>query len=566
MQIFNDSTLNTTSDVSELIDVNVTQNIAFNAATALLPRVPKWVDFFNTFNDWYKLNYEVNGFTKPWTFNYGSMMQKIYLDSQYLTALNDYNKANKTNYIPAPPTWNDVYMLAVTAPGGYYDKFGDVVNRSWNSDNDMRMWKTDLDNQYVAAVTKYNATYGTSFLCDANAFGPYAQENFIHYPEQGGGFFNTGFGKLVIVGSSVIFGPQMAALASQIGVAVVGQAGMLANAVGNIALNTVLNGGNVENAIKGYATGFAGSQIGGNIGSFVGSDNVGRAASAAATAAIRGADVNKAVATSLLNIGSDYVKTLGDTKMDDYNGGSGDGYGPFQPGDGYGPFQPGDGYGPFQPGDGYAPEMSDFSNSDIGASMSVDYANGDGYFTVEADGGTYYVYDDGSVQFLDSGDNLFTLNDDGTTDQYHVGDNSYTPVQSGSIDWGGFVKDATAFLTTAASSALKLVNVWNQFGNKAARSATPITLPNGGRSVPNKNGTITVTTNGRSVTTPMAVGQPYTFPDGTTVINNGNGTVTTINSNGQSYTSAAGASGSGSGSNTGLLVMGGIAAFLLLGR
>lgn len=93
------------------------------------------------------------------------------------------------------------------------------------------------------------------------------------------------------------------------------------------------------------------------------------------------------------------------------------------------------------------------------------------------------------------------------------------------LDWSQLFKTAT--------SALK---IWQSSNSPTPKYATPVQT-SAGTVVPNKNGSITTTSPTGNVTlAPMPVGQPFTFPDGTTVQNNGNGTYTVTRFDGTTNT------------------------------
>ena len=389
-----------------------------------------------------------------------------------------------------------------------------------------------IEERYIGEKPDSNITF--EFDRDGNV-----KDAYVSAP---GGFW-TKIVPIVLAVSSIVFGPQMLELATAIGTAV-GATGAFATMLGQTAIATVVNGGNVEKAISNTGVNFVSNGIGGNIGQITDSAAIGKAVAAATAAAMRNGNIDKALLTSLVQSGAaNYAPQTGVPTMDyedqefDFDG------------------------NPIG-GDDFDFDFDGNPVVDIPASNVVE---GDGFYTVAADGGTYIMYDDGSIQFVGADGHAYALNQDGTTQEFNpqTGETLATSIDT-DIDWGGFFDKAVAVVTAGTNTALKLINVWNQFGQKKPRVAATTVLPNGGRSTPNKNGTITVVTNGRSVTTPMPVGQPYTFADGTTVVNNGNGTISTINANGQTEMVPIGSQGLGGlGGNTGLIVMGALAAGLL---
>jgi hypothetical protein len=89
---------------------------------------------------------------------------------------------------PPPPTWNDAY-----APWDQWHRatYGIEIDRPWNTDSGTSQAKTDIDNNYIAAIDAYNKQYGTDIKPDQSVLGVNAQPS--HYtpkPSGGGGFFD----------------------------------------------------------------------------------------------------------------------------------------------------------------------------------------------------------------------------------------------------------------------------------------------------------------------------------------------------------------------------------------
>jgi hypothetical protein len=120
-------------------------------------------------------------------------------------------------------------------------------------------------------------------------------------------------------------------------------------------------------------------------------------------------------------------------------------------------------------------------------------------------------------------------------------------------------------LTNLAVNALKVYGVWQQYNKQPIAAPGTRQLSNGATVTPVKNGTlVTRGPTGSTSTRPMEPGKPYTFADGSIVINNGNGTYTVISANGQSTTQpypqgtpTGGLSSMLGGSNMGPLLVGG---------
>lgn len=107
-----------------------------------------------------------------------------------------------------------------------------------------------------------------------------------------------------------------------IGTAVMGTAQaaaypLIASAIGNISISTVLSGGDIGKAVQNGLLGMAAQGIGGYVGDASGSATIGQAAQAAANAALKGQNLAIAVASSAAtNLGSQGIKMLNDTVDD----------------------------------------------------------------------------------------------------------------------------------------------------------------------------------------------------------------------------------------------------------
>lgn len=102
---------------------------------------------------------------------------------------------------------------------------------------------------------------------------------------------------------------SMAGLPALIGQSVLGAATAAAypaasQALGTLALQTALTGGNVEAAARSVASSFAGAQFGDVVGTGLDSAAIGKVTAVAATTALQGGDVDKAVLRSLVDIGA----------------------------------------------------------------------------------------------------------------------------------------------------------------------------------------------------------------------------------------------------------------------
>jgi hypothetical protein len=289
------------------------------------------------------------------------------------------------------------------------------------------------------------------------------------------------------IGNAVL-GPELAAAYPQ-----------LVTVVGQTAVNTVFNGGDVAKAVKSAASSFIGANVGGAVAATSGLDAVGRAAGAATSAALQGGDIKAAAAMTLLQSG-------------------------------------------FKSG---AQAMDDFFSDGSSGLDPIEYD-----FTTDAAGSTLF---DGSVSYGDAGSTPAggfpdsevidpSVADVGIFDS--VGDIHFD-TNSGTVASGGGVVDtgnglgSLGNLTNLALSALKVYQTWNAAGKPALATPGVKHNPNGSTTTPTKGGLLVNTSaGGRTSTSTMPVGKPYVFADGTIVTNNGDGSFTTIHSDGSSSTSA----------------------------
>lgn len=107
-----------------------------------------------------------------------------------------------------------------------------------------------------------------------------------------------------------------------IGAAVMGAAAaaaypLVAAAIGNICIETVLTGGDISAAVKNGVLGMAAQGIGGYVGGATQSAVIGQAAQAATNAAIKGQSIDVAVASAVIvNYGQQGIKMLNDSVTD----------------------------------------------------------------------------------------------------------------------------------------------------------------------------------------------------------------------------------------------------------
>lgn len=71
-----------------------------------------------------------------------------------------------------PPDWRDVYEPWVQT---HIQKYGNIVNRPWSTDEAAINQKRELDEKYIKAIDDYNKKFGTNITPDPYAVGTFAQ-------------------------------------------------------------------------------------------------------------------------------------------------------------------------------------------------------------------------------------------------------------------------------------------------------------------------------------------------------------------------------------------------------
>ena len=296
------------------------------------------------------------------------------------------------------------------------------------------------------------------------------------------------------------------------------------SAIGNLAVSTAMNGGDVESAVKGLALSYAGGEAGAFVGSGVAAAtdaaSIGRLASAATAALIQGGDVKTAVGYALLREG-----TKVDFNSDIVPGGMADlGYNAIDPGWNF---------------DNGAIAVT----PEIAAQTVADWQNQQNQYAFEPwlTGGGYDVpsptqpYDVGPVAPIVADPNGFTL-----PRLFHVPDLGSpigpgvvtTPPPSQPSSWSA--NDVINTISNAALATLKVSTLWDQRRNPIGNVARQ-TLPNGAVRSVNSNGTVsTRNPNGTVSTSLPPVNQPQSTVDGNIINNNGDGTYTVVTPNGAS--------------------------------
>lgn len=335
-----------------------------------------------------------------------------------------------------------------------------------------------------------NSDYFANYLVQFDAKGnPYFLVKLIHKTKSHG-FFGDLFAMIAPIAPIIGLGLNLLVpgVGSLIGEAVLGESGafypLLAESIGNIAVNTALNGGDIERAVQSAITGSISSGVGLSVSDTVDSVIAGRAASAATSAAVSGSDIKKAVFLSLANSGvSSVTKEL--STMPSLN------------------------------------NASDYFSNDI----PLDSSQSD------------YI-DAGSISFDPVG---AAAQQQAIVDAIPI----LTPADVFGSD-GGAVANSSSFVDSRSTTdriaeivgtAGKMALAWRAAGTP--RPLLPGSNSRSGLVTASNNGTIKTTdASGRSTNSIPAAGQPYVTPAGEIMTNNGDGSFSVVSLNGQVKTTA----------------------------
>lgn len=317
---------------------------------------------------------------------------------------------------------------------------------------------------------------------------------------------------------------------------------LVSAAIGNAAISTAFNGGDIASAAKSAAVGAVSSGVGAFAGKQISviteSPFFGAVTNAATRAAIAGGDIKQAVAYSLasqgahaLNLGEtvDIIQSLPPEGIDpidfskmppgplpptpipepiDFYGGAGEGVGTelnFNGGFGFDPL-------PANSGFNFDPLIIDNSTPAV-----VSGWEGQGGF------GFGFGFEPGTPGF--SLDPIITPAVVTPATTLPANSPAFNPLQ------------VVQGITTAALSGLQLVAAFRALNNPQLQTTARRVLPNGTVSVVGNNGVIQTRTAAGIVTTSRPpVGIPQATLDGSFVVNNGDDTYTIVKPNGQSQT------------------------------
>lgn len=286
-----------------------------------------------------------------------------------------------------------------------------------------------------------------------------------------------------------------AGLAASIGSAVIGPElaaayPALAQGIGQAALSTAMNGGDVKAGVMSAVTGGIGGAVGSGVASFTDSSILGSVASSVTKTAISGGDLQQAALMSLASSGLQSASQLPIFSAPPEVAHMDDSFDTFSP-------------------------LDPFPLSDPTEGIQI--------YTETPDLGPY---SDPTTAVTGYHDPVWSVN--GSAEGASVPMPNATTPPAGP---GGAVATGSdgSVLTQLALTGLKLVGSWNQAGQPAVRTANATVRPNA-------NGTLTNLVTG--ATTQMPKGTPYLLPNGTLVTNNGDGSYSTVGANGQASMTA----------------------------
>lgn len=331
-------------------------------------------------------------------------------------------------------------------------------------------------------------------------------------------------------------------------------------AIGNIAISTALNGGDVEKAVKGaalgYVGGIAGAQAGGFALSATDSQLIGNLASVAARTAIQGGDIKQAVGLSLINAGATGMFNFDTEPVSDF----------------------------------FMSYPVDGPNAFTGGGFDT------GNFQLDFTGGNFNFDNPAILPVID-----FQIPTDGGGNWYDTDLlSSVNGPQYDVFQWNPFVGDvapaavvaanapnnaappaptvppppnSTAYtpqqivqgITQAALQALSVIKAYRQLDAPVVQTTARVVRPDGSVAVIGDNGLVqTRTANGQVVASRPPVGVPQATLNGNYIVNNGDGTYSVVSPNGQTARYSYGADAPQAGGISPVLIGGGLLLAVLL--
>lgn len=237
-------------------------------------------------------------------------------DNQYDVWVEQINRrwVGRTYSETVGPSWDDAFNAWNEE---YIKRWGKTINRRWNADPDAMAAKLLIDSEYLRLVSDYNLSHKSKVKVNTAILGVDVQPNRFEPDIKTGSFFSQ-------IAPFIALGLAFAGIPAYLGTAIMGVEAaaaypLAAQALGNAAIGTVINGGNVEKAVTSAAIGFAGGYVGNFAGTGLNSEALGRVAGSVTTAALKNQNIGVAALTSSIGLldttdgQMDYTDTLDDT-------------------------------------------------------------------------------------------------------------------------------------------------------------------------------------------------------------------------------------------------------------
>lgn len=337
----------------------------------------------------------------------------------------------------------------------------------------------------------------------------------------------------------------------------------LASILGNVALSTAFNGGDIKTAVKnaavGAASGFAGSQAGGFVASVADSQVIGSLANVATRTLLSGGDLKQAVAIELAAQG---IANMNSQNADasGFEFFAVGGQESTLPGFELSSDPLGTGFetvltaGGFNPAAfnawGYVPDLGpdfgfnagEFSAGEFGYLQPLPSLTGE-IFPVDLPGVVVGFGDEGYVQAIDadssvwnpfaSVDPVFSDTGNATSLVATTAPTNTAPPQSTTFAPSQIIQGVTA----AAMAVISLIRAYRSLDQPAINTTARVVRPDGSVSAITNNGLVqTRRPDGTVSAIRPPVGVPQSTVDGNIIVNNGDGTYTVISPQGQAGT------------------------------
>ena len=191
-----------------------------------------------------------------------------------------------------PPTWDDSFQKW---DQWHIDTYGITIDRKWSADDGTIAAKLAIDTDYIQSVQNYNTAFGKTLTVDTRYLGPNVQPNPYTPKPEWSGYLKP---MLPVIGVML----ALAGVPLMIGSAALGAIGvdaaampLAAQAVGNMAVSTAMNGGDVSKAVTGALVGMAASGVGDYVGTASETAKISKTAADAVQSTLKVASVGDTV-------------------------------------------------------------------------------------------------------------------------------------------------------------------------------------------------------------------------------------------------------------------------------